>query len=119
VGCAGQEAFACVEHRIRTQILEKNNDLAVQVQDGKISDLEALAQLAEYAATVSPDCAKCFVNNVGAVLTGISNGKSAETEIAAQLGQAKYDEYREDASKLGQSGYAPIFQDPDTSCQGS
>lgn len=107
----------CLENQdacIRAQILNKNDQLVKQVKSGKFTDLEGFAQLVEYAAVFTPNCVECFVQNLGSILTGISNGKSFINEIKAQLKLFEYDEYYGKASDFGQEGYAAIFQDPNT-----
>jgi RHS repeat-associated protein len=92
---------------IKSAILEENNRLARLVEKEKISSVEALARLVEYAESLVPGCAKCLIQNVGAVLTGHSNGNYWRSELKGQ-----YDSYYGQAASLGQSGFDPIFQDP-------
>jgi len=92
---------------IKSAILEQNNRLARLVEKGKIDGVEAFAQLVEYADSLTPGCTKCLIQNVGAVLTGHSNGNYWRSELRRQ-----YEQYYEDADSLGQGGYDPSFQDP-------
>jgi hypothetical protein len=66
-----------------------------------------------YAASLTPNCAKCFVNNVGSVITGHSDGSSALNELGAEfkIPLTERDKLFEDADQFGQSGFAKIFQD--------
>jgi hypothetical protein len=116
----------CYAGRLSPQqlIFERHQWLVSQVKAGEVNDLEAFAQLTEYAAAQTPDCTECFVQNLGAVLTGHDQGHAALNEMLIQGGapsltpysSASYSPYYQQIageSELMQSGYAPIFQDPD------
>ena len=100
--------------------LRKHNDLVKRVKEGEISELEALAQLTEYAAFLAGDCVRCFINDLGATLTGHAgdDGRTAalrELEIQAGLPNVAYHPNYEQISgtnELMQSGYSIVFQDP-------
>lgn len=88
-----------------------------QKEEGGIDDLEALAQLTEYAASLSPDCAACFVNNMGAVATGytgsapgamvlLNRWKSSEFPLSKY-----YVDSRTGHTTFRHTGFAPIFRD--------
>ncbi|GAB4578182.1 MAG: hypothetical protein Fur0022_09160 [Anaerolineales bacterium] len=97
-------------------IFRKNEALAALVAAGEISDLEAFALLADYAASLTPDCVECFLDNLSAVVSGISNvNNSAKYEFMHRIDPENYpyDEYFLEASKFKQTGYAVEFQDPD------
>jgi hypothetical protein len=85
------------------------------VENNNISDLEALAQLTDYAASLTPTNPTFFIESLGAVLTGHSEGRSGVNEFLAQLHLFERHKYYSSAYALGQTGYAPIFQDPDIS----
>jgi RHS repeat-associated protein len=93
--------------QIKSAILQLNNQLKKQVDNGKITDLEAFAELAEYTASLTPDCVKCFINNLGAVVTGFDQGNYVTNEFGHHQS-----EYYEKSLPLGQTGFADIFQDP-------
>ncbi|HKZ54828.1 MAG TPA: RHS repeat-associated core domain-containing protein, partial [Anaerolineales bacterium] len=98
----------------RSLILERNRWLVKQVKSGRMNDLEAFASLAEYAASLTPGCAECFVEDLGSVITGHSSGHGARDELLVQAGLKRYDPYHERGRdrQLDQSGFDPIFQDP-------
>jgi len=96
---------------LRKLIRERNDFLVAKVQKGELTDLEAFAQLTEYAASLTPDCDYCFVQGLGAVLTGHSRGAAWQDEISGQLGKDVFDEYSQREAPLLQSGYDCIFQD--------
>jgi hypothetical protein len=104
-------------------IFRKHQELISKVKSGKIeSDLEALAQLTEYAAFISGECTQCFVENLGAVLTGHDKDLALWREFSKLLHDkgvpgpdVPYSVYYvtiRGNSELMQSGYADIFQDP-------
>jgi hypothetical protein len=95
--------------------------------------LEALAQLSDYAAGLAGDCTECFVQGMGAVLTGHDNRMEGHAEVKEVLIQLQkrfvragvnadfgvdYNPYykyiRDNHIELMQSGYDPMFQDPNT-----
>jgi RHS repeat-associated protein len=113
VGCGGRDASTCGNRNWqRDNILAVNQSLYQQVESGSIDDLEAFATLVDYAASFSPNNSENFINDLGAVLTGLSEGSYAKNEIKAQFYKYDYDERYKQASTLGQSGFAEIFQDP-------
>jgi hypothetical protein len=84
---------------------------------GGIDDLDAFAQLTEYAASLTPDCAACFVNNMGAVVTGYTGSAPGAMVL---LNRWKPDEYplstyyvdsRTGHTTFRQTGFALIFRD--------
>lgn len=83
-----------------------------QVGDGNLTDLEAFAQLADYGASLTPNCSQCFVNNMGAVLTGDTGNLAWVNEVLGQMDSSNWDNYYDPSQQLGQSGFASIFQDP-------
>jgi hypothetical protein len=98
------------------RIFLKNQQLAQQVADGEINDLEAFAQLSDYAAGLTPTCASCYVANIGSIITGQSSGNYAVNEILIYFGMKVHDKYYDDAvssnQNFNQTGYDPAFQDP-------
>jgi hypothetical protein len=103
-------------NRQRNLIVAKNNQLHEQIANGEISDLEALALLTEYAASFSPNNAENFVQDLGAVITGYGSGNAVTNELENQAKDmvglsTVHDEFESQASDLGQSGFADIFQD--------
>jgi RHS repeat-associated protein len=88
-----------------------------QVEADEISDLEAFAQLAEYAALLTPNCTSCFVNNMGAVLTGFTGATPGLDVIRNRRYPDQYPlntyyvQLNQDNIRFGQSGFAPIFRD--------
>jgi hypothetical protein len=95
----------------RQKLLEYNNRLYKWVQAGytyngeAITDLEALAQLCEYAASMIPtdiewDRTAAFIDDVSAVLI----------EWSIWSGRKYYAD--NNGMNLGQSGFDPAFQDP-------
>jgi hypothetical protein len=142
VGCGGRDDSQCVSYGkldpniIKMQIMETNNRLAASAREGNISDLEGLRQLANYAASFTPNNPSEFVKNLGAVLTGHDLGNAAVGEVAIQLsglitkqimkqlpggtdhvsstseGYSPYYLEIRGKTELMQDGYATIFQDP-------
>jgi len=106
--------FDCKAGRLdpRRRVQDRNTWLIRQVRAGKMNDLEALASLANYAASLTPGCTKCLVDNLGSVLTGHSSGHSARDELLVQAGLKEYDSYHRGIRQLDQSGFDPVFQDP-------
>ena len=98
----------------KIQLFEYNHWLIGQVRNKKMNDLEAFSYLVERAASLTPNCTECFVNNLGAVLTGHSSGHPARDELGAQLGLVKRDPLYKTGrdNQLDQSGFDSIFQDP-------
>ncbi len=96
------------------QLFEYNHWLIEQVRDKKMNDLEAFSNLVKRAASLTPNCTECFVNNLGAILTGHNKGHPARDELAAQLGLIEWDPLYKTGrdNQLDQSGFDPIFQDP-------
>ena len=86
-------------------------------EDGEIDDLEALAQLAEYGASLTPNCPTCFVNDMGAVLTGFTGYFPGFSVIGNRRNPRLFPQteiYRDLTTSntlLGQKGFAPIFKD--------
>jgi RHS repeat-associated protein len=110
------EALDCnINGGTRLQLVEKYNKLANSVVTKGMDSLQALVALVKYAASFSPSCAECFINNLGSVLTGLSAGNSFVNELKAQMGLYKYDSNYDNKKNLGQNGYAAVFQDPDLS----
>jgi hypothetical protein len=97
---------------IVSKLLVRNNELARATQSGQITDLEAFAQLVDYAASFTPDCSACLVKNVGAILTGHSRNGYLMSEVLAQAQMLDYDAAYGEAAPLQQAGFATIFQDP-------
>jgi len=118
-GCRTEGCSYGTEER-RVDIFRQNNWLQSLAQTNVMSDLESLAQLTDYAADLSGNCKECFIEDLGAVVTGMSNGGSARYEMMHRIDPERYpyDEYYQNASKLGQSGYAEIFQDPNPELTG-
>ncbi len=109
---ATEEGLSTARQWVVSKLLIRNNELARAVEAGKITDLEAFARLAEYAASFYPDCSACLINNLGSVLTGHSHYGFTMSEVTAQAGLIEYDAAYKKAIALQQSGYASIFQDP-------
>ncbi len=105
----------------KIQLFEYNHWLISQVKNKKMTDLEAFSYLVERAASLTPNCTECFVNNLGAILTGHSSGHPARNELGAQLNRVERDIlYRTGRDyQLDQSGFDPIFQDPQVSAGGN
>jgi hypothetical protein len=95
--------------RVRDLIKGKHDSLSNRVLKGDISGLEALAELSDFTAIFSPNCAACFVDNMASVLTGLTNNKATVQWILRKGGF--YEDFI-NKNNLGQSGYASIFQDP-------
>jgi hypothetical protein len=118
VGCGGRDAGDCSSYGIlstkivQEMIFQKNEQLANEVKEGDISSLDAFTELISYSVSFTPSNAEKFINNLGAVLTGLSHGNAAGNEILEKLGIIKYDSYYLLAGKFGQNGVAEIFQDP-------
>lgn len=124
-GCTTEGCSYGTKER-RTDILRQHNWLKKNVQAGVSTDLEALAQLSDYAADLSGDCVQCFVQDMGATLSG-HTGLTAFNELRIQGGHkidnSPYLEYSssdynlnyssiQGSGELMQSGYAPVYQDP-------
>jgi RHS repeat-associated protein len=126
-GCA-TEGCSYSPTKRREDIFNEHNRLQTQAGLGIINDLEALARLTEYAALVTKNKASDFVQDLGATLTGHSEGNAARNELQIQLGRIlgkRNIEYSTDASyhnnyleivrnkrELMQGGYSSVFQDP-------
>jgi hypothetical protein len=82
------------------------------VTNGSINDLEAFAQLIDYAAWFTPNYTSCFVQNLGSALTGDTGASAWVTEVMGQMDSGKWDKHYNSRLQLGQSGFASIFQDP-------
>jgi len=88
-----------------------------QKEEGGIDDLEAFAQLTEYAASLTPDCAACFVNNMGAVVTGYTGSAPGLMVLLHRWNSDDYplSKYYEKSNKghtlFRQTGFASIFKD--------
>ncbi len=112
IGCWPGE-LACqlkrsdVTTKEKDELLEENNELYELVQEREIDDLEALSLLSEHGASLTPDCPSCYINNMGAVLTGFDEGNY---EWDLLFGEES--DYYKRALRFGQTGYASIFQDP-------
>lgn len=105
----------------KIQLLEYNHWLIEQVKEKKMNDIEAFSNLVERAASLTPNCTECFVNNLGAILTGHSSGHPARDELMAQLGLNEWDSLYKTGrgNQLDQSGFDSIFQDPVISPDGN
>jgi hypothetical protein len=123
VGCGGREASDCGNRDWqRDKIAAMHEYLKLQVINGSLNDLDALARLTIYAASFSPSDANNFVEDIGVVLTGHTNENAVVNELLIQANKmlgsqfnVKYDRRYESIKKNGelmQSGYAEIFQDP-------
>jgi len=97
---------------IKDLVMKKLDDLLSSVENGNFSDLEAFARLSDYAESFSPTCPTCFVKNLGAVLTGDTGNVAWINEVMGQLNSSNWDSHFNPSRQLGQSGFAPIFQDP-------
>ena len=83
--------------------------------DNQITDLEKGAKLVDYAAKLDPGCTSCFVQNVGAVLSGgagIIQPPVFDLTKAKSLASPYYQQ------GIGQSGFSLIYQDPSTDSGG-
>ncbi len=121
VGCPGIDAGMCSSYgtfsseTIRGKILTKHKELVKKVKKGKLTDLDALAQLSDFTAAFSPTDPTRFVENLGSVITGHSSGRAAIDEITAQIFNTSFDAWYlqvVEEGELMQTGYAEIFQDP-------
>jgi len=102
---------------VQDYIYEKHVGLVQSVTRGQTSDLEALAQLIEYASSFSPYDGYRFIQNVGASVTGHNRGSAAISEVLIQsgIGNLEYDRRYINVLETGQllqTGYAITFQDP-------
>ena len=95
---------------LKDSILRQNNWLKNNVKAGIGNDLDAFAQLSDYAAELSGNCVDCFVQGVGAVLTGDIYEPAWLHEVLAQVGSIGWDPHFA-KDQLNQTGFAPIFQD--------
>jgi RHS repeat-associated protein len=97
------------------QLYEKYTYLFGLTKNETINDLEAFAQLTEFAATLTPDCTECFIHNLGSILTGISNDNPYQSVLDNRDGKFEFDYYYRatKGARFGQGGYAKIFKDPD------
>jgi RHS repeat-associated protein len=100
----------------KKQLFEYNHWLIGQVRNKKMKDLEAFSYLVERAASLTPNCTECFVNNLGAILTGHGDGNSALNELGAELHFVNRDSLYLTGNdyQLNQTGFDSIFQDPYT-----
>lgn len=106
----------------RSAIHTEYKFLQQSASDGAMTDLEAFARLADYAAGLAGDCVVCFMDDLGATVTGHSGQDSLspsnrELNIRALHGiDAKYDPYFVDIDRtqIQQSGFAPRYQDSAT-----
>jgi hypothetical protein len=92
--------------RRRESLLAYNHLLAKWAQKGWITDLDAFAELCDFAVSMIPkdiagDRTKTFVYDVGAVLTEVTPDK-----------EIYYGQTKKAGTILGQSGFDWIFQDP-------
>lgn len=97
----------------KRQLFEYNAWLIGRVRDEKMNDLEAFSHLVDRAASLTPNCTQCFVNNLGAILTGHSGGNSAWNELVALFQPEDRDPFYRTGRdyQLDQSGFDSIFQD--------
>ena len=112
--CPGND----IQYIRQSQIYKKYLELQKRVKNGTIkSDLEALAQLTEYGASLTPSCTSCFVNNMAAVLTGYVGSSPSDAVSNHRDNPDKYpqtaffEESNFKNTRLSQTGFAPIFKD--------
>jgi RHS repeat-associated protein len=118
VGCGGRDGGDCrgigtySDDLVRDEILAKFKSLVKRVGP-KLSDLDAFAQLLDFASSFTPNNARRFIENLGAVVTGL-DGNSALGEIGNSRGwiqtyDRRYLDIKE--SPLQDGGFAKIFRD--------
>ncbi len=125
VGCAGREASECQgginklnNKQIQKKVYEKYKNLYTDVLSGNLDDLQAFKQLSDYTASFSANDPDSFERNMGAVLTGLSEGNSAVSEALNQANvpfvkrNDLYVERKSNDEQLLQSGFAGVFKDP-------
>jgi hypothetical protein len=119
--CGIGDSICQVKPSNKLLILDRYKYLVHQVKNEKMNDREAFAQLTEYAASLTPNCTECFVNNVGSVVTGVSNSHPSKSVMANREGEYSFDWYYQATrgQRLGQSGYDAIFKDPGTGNNGN
>lgn len=111
------ESSGCDSECQQDEILAEYQWLIFLAEQDVMSDLEAFALLSDYAASLTGDCVKCYINNMGAVLTGHdgSDGRTAANdEVLNLIGWpgVEYDEHYHRNNQLQQDGFADVFQDP-------
>jgi len=118
-----RQVKTCDQACRREAIYKEYKFLQGQVENGAISsDLEAFARLAEYAAGLAGDCVKCFIDDLGASVTGHAHTSSddrtaAYRELLHQMHMpyVEYNQYYQDLnlsdSLLGQTSFASYFSD--------
>ncbi|MBK6645473.1 MAG: hypothetical protein IPG44_06920 [Anaerolineales bacterium] len=110
------DPFCQVKPSEKMLIQDRSRYLAHRISKGEIDDLDALASLADYAVSLTPDCAECVIDNLGAVLVGHSNGDDIDNyaweELMVQSGNHTRDLWFLNSIPFSQNGYDNIFQDP-------
>ena len=85
----------------------------------RLKDIDAFAQLTAYAANLTPNCTDCFVNNLGAVLTGYSGHFPGNHVILNRIDPKRFpmnqyfERLRIAGTFFGDEGFALIFRDPE------
>ena len=96
--------------RRKDAILRRAFMLQKAARSGGISDLEGAARLTEYVASMPNSD---FVNDVGMIFTGITSTYPGIDFLQGNQ-DPRYVESLKDEAIFGQTGYAPVFQDPVT-----
>jgi RHS repeat-associated protein len=114
VGCAGMD---CSDYTTQLRVYNKYVSLWADVQQVKIDDLVALERLSDYTASLHPDCVSCYIDEMGSVLTGISNSQPIKSIQDNREGKFEFDgpysKTQKFGQRLSQDGYDPIFKDPE------
>lgn len=106
------------ENDIKEEIGIESERLSKRVsKNGTYKALDALSDLSDFSASYAPNCASCLIENMGAVVTGLDDGEYAWSEFKQFFGSQEHGTYyRENVfgnGSIGQTGYDPIFQDPE------
>ena len=109
---------ACTWRTTQTQreaIYNEYVDLQKKSQNHEIDDLEALVSLVKFSASLTPNCTQCFVDNLGAVLTGVTSSSPSSFILNNRMDPKHYvfnTLYSQTKlGRLSQRGFDPIFKD--------